>query len=73
MVSLIHFAAFDVRGDVKIFDFGLSKGLSPSLKAKDSAGREIYGYNLTPRTVRTLGVSILARLLLAAFFSPLSL
>lgn len=42
--------AFDVRGDVKIFDFGLSKALSPSLKAKDSAGREIYGYNLTPRT-----------------------
>jgi serine/threonine protein kinase len=41
---------FDVRGDVKVFDFGLAKGLSPSLKAKDKNGRPAYGYNLTPRT-----------------------
>jgi len=38
---------FDIRGDVKVFDFGLCKGLSPALKnAKDICG----GYNLTPRT-----------------------
>lgn len=38
---------FDIRGDVKVFDFGLCKGLSPTLKnAKDASG----GYNLTPRT-----------------------
>src|SRR3569832_196919 len=42
--------AFDVRGDVKVFDFGLSKSLSPSLKAKDAKGRPVYGYNLTART-----------------------
>ena len=36
---------FDIRGDVKIFDFGLAKGLSPSLKNNDG-----YGYNLTART-----------------------
>ena len=41
---------FDVRGDVKVFDFGLSKCLSPALKARDDRGREVYGYNLTPRT-----------------------
>jgi serine/threonine protein kinase len=35
---------FDIRGDVKVFDLGLCKGLSPALKAKE------YGYNLTPRT-----------------------
>lgn len=35
---------FDVRGDVKIFDFGLCKSLAPELKATDS-----YGYNLTGR------------------------
>jgi len=34
---------FDVRGDVKIFDFGLCKSLSPHLKAKG------YGYRLTGR------------------------
>jgi len=38
---------FDVRGDVKVFDFGLCKGLTPSLRnTKDALG----GYNLTPRT-----------------------
>ena len=37
--------AFDVRGDVKVFDFGLSKGLSKELQ---SARRNEY--NLTPRT-----------------------
>lgn len=42
--------AFDVRGDVKIFDFGLSKSFSPAQKARDSLGRAQYGYNLTPRT-----------------------
>src|SRR3569832_993798 len=41
---------FDVRGDVKVFDIGLSKSLSPSLKAKDAKGSPVYGYNLTART-----------------------
>ena len=41
---------FDVRGDVKIFDFGLSKCLSEKARFKDSCGRPAYGYNLTPRT-----------------------
>lgn len=41
---------FDVRGDVKLFDFGLSKCMSQALKAHDSIGREVYGYELTPRT-----------------------
>jgi serine/threonine protein kinase len=42
---------FDIRGDVKVFDFGLSKGLSSELKARDEKTGEIkYGYNLTPRT-----------------------
>ncbi|GKY91120.1 hypothetical protein MPSEU_000084800 [Mayamaea pseudoterrestris] len=41
---------FDIRGDVKIFDFGLSKSISDDLKAKDKAGNPNYGYNLTPRT-----------------------
>lgn len=41
---------FDARGDVKVFDLGLCKGLSPSKRARDASGREIYGYNLTPRT-----------------------
>jgi len=36
---------FDIRGDVKIFDFGLCKSLSPSLKARDGG----YGYRLTGR------------------------
>jgi serine/threonine protein kinase len=36
---------FDIRGDVKIFDFGLCKSLDPKQKAK---GR--YGYHLTART-----------------------
>ena len=36
---------FDVRGDVKVFDFGLSKGLSASLFDKRTKL-----YNLTPRT-----------------------
>lgn len=36
---------FDFRGDVKIFDFGLCKGLSPSLRNKEG-----HGYLLTPRT-----------------------
>jgi serine/threonine protein kinase len=42
---------FDIRGDAKVFDFGLSKGLSSSLKAHDEkTGATTYGYNLTPRT-----------------------
>ena len=41
---------FDVRGDVKVFDFGLCKGLLPSRKTKDVNGRDLYGFNLTPRT-----------------------
>ena len=41
---------FDIRGDVKVFDFGLSRSLSKSLRAKDSRGKHVYGYNLTPRT-----------------------
>jgi serine/threonine protein kinase len=42
---------FDIRGDVKVFDFGLSKGLSSSLKAKQrKTGDVVYGYNLTPQT-----------------------
>jgi serine/threonine protein kinase len=41
---------FDVRGDVKIFDFGLSKSLSPRLKCKNKDGKEVYGYHLTPCT-----------------------
>jgi serine/threonine protein kinase len=42
---------FDVRGDAKIFDFGLSKCLSQDLKARDPvSGQEVYGYKLTPRT-----------------------
>jgi len=38
------------QSNKKVFDFGLSKSLSPNLKAKDSSGQEVYGYNLTPRT-----------------------
>jgi serine/threonine protein kinase len=34
---------FDVRGDVKIFDFGLCKNLAPQLKSQG------YGYRLTGR------------------------
>ena len=42
---------FDVRGDVKIFDFGLSKATSLSMKSRDeNTGTMEYGYNLTPRT-----------------------
>jgi serine/threonine protein kinase len=42
---------FDVRGDVKVFDFGLCRGLSESMRAKDdSTGQPAYGYHLTPRT-----------------------
>lgn len=36
---------FDFRGSVKVFDLGLCKGLSPSLKSKEG-----LGYLLTPRT-----------------------
>lgn len=36
---------FDVRGDVKVFDFGLTKALLPKLKVKRG-----YGYHLTPVT-----------------------
>ncbi|CAB9498375.1 Inhibitor of nuclear factor kappa-B kinase subunit beta [Seminavis robusta] len=36
---------FDVRGDVKVFDFGLCKDLEPRLKCKDGG----YGYKLTGR------------------------
>lgn len=35
---------------MKIFDFGLCKAISDDMKAKDKAGKPIYGYNLTPRT-----------------------
>ena len=35
---------FDVRGDVKVFDFGLCKSLSPNLKNLQG-----YGYKLTGR------------------------
>jgi serine/threonine protein kinase len=38
---------FDIRGDVKVFDFGLCKSLDPKKKAKG------YGYNLTGRTGST--------------------
>jgi serine/threonine protein kinase len=34
---------FDIRGDVKIFDFGLCKNLAPNLKSQG------YGYRLTGR------------------------
>jgi serine/threonine protein kinase len=34
---------FDIRGDVKIFDFGLCKSLAPQLKSQG------YGYRLTGR------------------------
>ena len=36
---------FDVRGDIKVFDFGLTKALLPSLKVKKSKM-----YRLTPIT-----------------------
>jgi serine/threonine protein kinase len=36
---------FDLRGDVKVFDFGLCKDLTPALKAQDGK----YGYRLTGR------------------------
>ena len=36
---------FDIRGDVKVFDFGLCKSLSSKLKARDGG----YGYRLTGR------------------------
>ena len=36
---------FDIRGDVKVFDFGLCKDLSPKLRARDGS----YGYRLTGR------------------------
>jgi serine/threonine protein kinase len=35
---------------LKVFDFGLCKTLTPSLKARDEKGKEVYGFNLTPRT-----------------------
>jgi serine/threonine protein kinase len=41
---------FDIRGDIKVFDFGLCKSLSDNLIARDDKGRAIHGYNLTPRT-----------------------
>ncbi|KAG7349944.1 protein kinase domain containing protein [Nitzschia inconspicua] len=37
---------FDIRGDVKVFDFGLVKSLDARYKAKMGA----YGYHLTPCT-----------------------
>lgn len=36
---------FDIRGDIKVFDFGLTKALTPSRRAKKSKM-----YNLTPIT-----------------------
>ena len=41
---------FDVRGDIKVFDFGLAKSANASLRAKDKDGKDLYGYHLTPRT-----------------------
>lgn len=38
-------AARNIPGDVKVFDFGLVKSLSPSLKARSNG----YGYRLTGR------------------------
>lgn len=34
---------FDVRGDVKVFDFGLCKDLDPRLKAKEGSGYRLTG------------------------------
>lgn len=34
---------FDVRGDVKVFDFGLCKDLDPRLKNKDGDGYRLTG------------------------------
>lgn len=43
---------FDFRGDVKVFDFGLCKSLSPKLKANNLQ----YGYKLTGRAGRCVYV-----------------
>ena len=34
---------FDVRGDVKVFDFGLCKDLDPRLKNKEGSGYRLTG------------------------------
>lgn len=47
---------FDIRGDVKVFDFGLVKSLDDHLKAP----RGGYGYNLTAFTGSIPYVSSLA-------------
>jgi serine/threonine protein kinase len=44
IMFLSNSQGFDVRGDVKMFDFGLCKSLSPQLKVKEG-----YGYRLTGR------------------------
>jgi len=43
LIDSDFFLGFDVRGDVKVFDFGLCKSLSSKLKARDGG----YGYRLT--------------------------
>lgn len=50
-LSWIYFATictlknigFDVRGDVKVFDFGLCKDLDPRLKNKEGGGYRLTG------------------------------
>jgi len=41
--SLCKNIGFDVRGDVKVFDFGLCKDLDPRLKAKEGSGYRLTG------------------------------
>jgi hypothetical protein len=51
MLKITLFHPFIQRGDVKVFDFGLCKGLSKSLRARDEkTGALLPGYNLTGRT-----------------------
>jgi hypothetical protein len=42
ILTLVENIGFDIRGDVKVFDFGLVKSLDGRLKSKTG-----YGYNLT--------------------------
>lgn len=62
-----HFQGFDIRGDVKVFDFGLCKSLSPELKAPDGG----YGYRLTGRagSLPYMAVSNLPQVFVSLFFS----
>ena len=41
---------FDIRGDVKIFDFGLAKELKPEMIVRDDSIRDAHVYKLTGRT-----------------------